>query len=184
MIGRLPESSGRRYYLKDYLGSIRAVVEEGGGVQMRNYYPFGLPLPNRYEKGSPPTQEDYTGHVKDNSTGLHYAGARYYSAAFARWTTTDPILGEKGAKGLLKQDARLLTMTLYNYTFSNPIGLRDPTGFRPRPSDDSFRPAWGVHVWGIYAIKILSQISISAQRRLAFRTTLSQEGNLGIVLTV
>ena len=55
-------------------------------------------MPGRYEKGSPPTEEDFTGHVKDDATGLHYAGARYYSSAFARWTTTDPILGQKGPK--------------------------------------------------------------------------------------
>jgi RHS repeat-associated protein len=88
-------------------------------------------MPGRYEKGSPPTQEDYTGHLKDNSTQLHYAGARYYSSAFGRWTTTDPILGEKGPKALLKQDARLLTMTSYNHTFGNPIGFADPDGEAP-----------------------------------------------------
>jgi RHS repeat-associated protein len=69
--------------------------------------------------------------VKDNSTGLHYAGARYYTAAFGRWTTTDPILGEKGPKALLKQDSRLLTMTSYNYAFDNPLRLTDPTGLAP-----------------------------------------------------
>jgi len=78
------------------------VLDGGGGVrETRDYYPFGLPMPGRYEEGSPPTQEDFTGHVKDESTGLHYAGARYYSSAFGRWTTTDPILGEKGAGELL-----------------------------------------------------------------------------------
>jgi len=99
--------------------------------RLHGFYPFGLPLPNRYEKGSPPTQEDYTGHLKDESTQLHYAGARYYSSAFGRWTTTDPILGEKGPKALLKQDARLLTMSSYNYAFDNPLQLTDPTGLAP-----------------------------------------------------
>jgi len=69
--------------------------------------------------------------VKDNSTGLHYAGARYYSAAFARWTTPDPILGENAPKKLLKQDPRLLTMSSYNYTFNNPVRLTDPDGKAP-----------------------------------------------------
>jgi len=108
------------------------VLDGGGGVrETRDYYPFGLPMPGRYEKGSPPTQEDYTGHLKDESTQLHYAGARYYSSAFGRWTTTDPILGEKGPKALLKQDARLLTMSSYNYAFDNPLQLTDPTGLAP-----------------------------------------------------
>jgi len=88
-------------------------------------------MPGRYDKGSPPTQEDFTGHVKDDATGLHYAGARYYSAAFGRWTTTDPILGEKGAKELLEDESRLLTMTSYNYAFDRPTVLNDPTGLAP-----------------------------------------------------
>jgi len=88
-------------------------------------------MPGRYERGSPPTEEDFTGHVKDEATGLHYAGARYYSSAFGRWTTTDPILGQKGPKALLKQDARLLTMSSYNYAFDNPLRLTDPTGLAP-----------------------------------------------------
>ena len=133
VIGRVGSGgSSRRYYLKDHLGSIRAVLDGGGGVrETRDYYPFGLPMPGRYEKGSPPTQEDYTGHVKDEATGLHYAGARYYSSAFGRWLGPDPILGQKGPKDLLKQDGRLLTMTSYNYAFGNPATLADPTGLAP-----------------------------------------------------
>jgi len=127
VIGRVGSGgSSRRYYLKDHLGSIRAVLDGGGGVrETRDYYPFGLPMPGRYEKGSPPTQEDYTGHLKDESTQLHYAGARYYSSAFGRWLKPDPILGEKGAKELLKNKPRLLTMTSYNYVFNNPVGVFD-----------------------------------------------------------
>jgi len=132
VIGRVKADGSRRYYVKDHLGSIRAVLDGSGSVkEARDYYPFGLPMPGRYEKGSPPTEEDFTGHVKDGETGLHYAGARYYSAAFARWLKPDPILGQKGPKALLKQDARLLTMTSYNYAFDNPLRLADPTGMVP-----------------------------------------------------
>jgi RHS repeat-associated protein len=89
-------------------------------------------MPGRTTQESPTeTEEDFTGHVKDGSTQLHYAGARYYSAVFGRWTTTDPILGEKGPKALLKQDERLLTMTSYNYTFGNPVAFQDPNGRLP-----------------------------------------------------
>jgi RHS repeat-associated protein len=131
-IGRVKADGSRRYYVKDHLGSVRAVLGGSGGVkETRDYYPFGLPMPGRYDKGSPPTKEDFTGHVKDTETGLHYAGARYYSGAFARWLGPDPILGEKPPKKLLKQDPRLLTMTSYNYTFNNPARLTDPDGKAP-----------------------------------------------------
>ena len=73
-------------------------------------------MPGRYEKGSPPTQEDYTGHVKDESTGLHYAGARYYSAAFGQWTTTDPLADKNFAD------------SPYAYAVNNPLRYVDPTG--------------------------------------------------------
>jgi hypothetical protein len=52
-------------------------------------------------------------------------------AAYGRWTTTDPILGEQGAAALLEQDRRLLTMSAYNYAFNDPVKLRDPTGRIP-----------------------------------------------------
>jgi RHS repeat-associated protein len=129
-IGRMPAGGGRRYYVTDHLGSIRAVLDGGGNVkETRDYYPFGLRMPGRTTQKSPTeTEEDFTGHVKDDATGLHYAGARYYSSAFGRWTTTEPLLQSKSPKKLLKNKPRLLTRTSYNYTFNNPINLRDPTG--------------------------------------------------------
>ena len=67
-------------------------------------------MPGRYEEGSPPTQEDFTGYEKDEATGLHYAGARYYSAAFGRWTTTEPLLRSQNPRKLLKDGkGRLLS---------------------------------------------------------------------------
>ncbi|PSQ75402.1 MAG: hypothetical protein BRD36_00005, partial [Bacteroidetes bacterium QH_7_64_110] len=107
----------RKYYVADHLGSVRVVMDDSANVEeTRDYYPFGLPMPGRYEKGSPPTQEDYTGHVKDESTGLHYAGARYYSAAFARGTTTDPLADKNFAD------------SPYAYAVNNPLRYVDPTG--------------------------------------------------------
>ena len=157
------------------------MLDGGGGVRgTRDYYPFGLPMPGRHEKGSPPTQEDYTGHVKDGETGLHYAGARYYSAAFGRWLKPDPILGTKGPKALLKQDARLLMMTSYNYTFSNPIGLRDPTGLRPRPSDDSFRPDMGSTCLGDLCDKNLKpDLDLSPKEKARLPNYIASEGKSG-----
>lgn len=88
-------------------------------------------LLGRYNQNSSPTREGFTGHVKDDTTHLHDAGARYYSGAFARWLGPDPILEEKRAKKLLKQDARLIVMSSYNYAFDNPTTLTDPTGLAP-----------------------------------------------------
>jgi RHS repeat-associated protein len=131
VIGRRTSGSGKRYYLKDHQGSIRAVLDGGGGVrETRDYYPFGLPMPGRYEKGSPPTKEDYTGHVKDEATGLHYAGARYYSSAFGRWTTIDPLA-----------DA-YPSLTPYNYVENNPTGMVDPSGLASRGASRLTSPVY------------------------------------------
>jgi RHS repeat-associated protein len=118
VIGRVGSGgSSRRYYLKDHLGSIRVVLDGGGGVrETRDYYPFGLPMPGRYEKGSPPTQEDFTGYEKDESTGLHYAGARYYASAFGRFTTTDRFAD------------KYPSLSPYHYTKNNPATLVDVNG--------------------------------------------------------
>jgi len=50
VVGRVQAGGARRYYLKDHLGSIRAVLDGGGAsLETRDYYPFGLPMPGRYE---------------------------------------------------------------------------------------------------------------------------------------
>jgi hypothetical protein len=53
--------------------------------------------------------------------------------ALGRWTTTDPILGEKGPKKLLKKNVRYLSETPYVYTHNNPTNLIDPDGKQVRP---------------------------------------------------
>ena len=118
VIGRVGSGgSSRRYYLKDHLGSIRAVLDGGGGVsETRDYYPFGLPMPGRYEEGSPPTQEDFTGYEKDEATGLHYAGARYYASAFGRFTTTDRFAD------------KYPSLSPYQYGANNPATTIDMNG--------------------------------------------------------
>jgi len=73
-------------------------------------------MPGRYEEGSPPTQEDYTGYEKDEATGLHYAGARYYSAAFGRFTTTDAFAD------------KYPSFTPYQYGANNPASFIDVNG--------------------------------------------------------
>jgi RHS repeat-associated protein len=82
-------------------------------------------MPGRYEKDSPPTKEDFTEHVKDTETGLHYAGARYYSAAFGVWNAVDPLAGDRPG------------WDPYAYAVGNPVNLMDPNGMEPCPYDKS-----------------------------------------------
>jgi hypothetical protein len=52
-------------------------------------------------------------------------------SAIGRWTSVDPAVRGNPA-GLLKNNSRLLTVSPYDYTYGNPINLRDPDGRVPR----------------------------------------------------
>ena len=131
-IGRHLASGGRRYYRKDHLGSVRAVVAGNGTVQeTRDYYPFGLMMPGRETMESVSAKEDYTGHELDAETGLHYAGARYYMSALGRWTSGEPLLNGDPRPLLNDQRRVLLGASPYNYSLNNPTNLRDPDGRCP-----------------------------------------------------
>ena len=96
-------------------------------VETRDFYPFGLRMPGRTSQESPTdTEEDFTGHVKDNSTGLHYAGARSYSAAFGRWSSIDPLAD------------KFTAYSPYNYVMRNPVRLSDSNGMDPCPDNVEF----------------------------------------------
>ena len=48
VIGRMTTGGAASYYLKDHLGSVRAVVNASGAVlETRDYYPYGLEMPGR-----------------------------------------------------------------------------------------------------------------------------------------
>lgn len=70
------------YYLKDHLGSTRAVVDNNGNVlETFDYYPFGLLMPKR-SSTSGNTIEKFAGKERDERDGfkLDYFGIRYYDA--------------------------------------------------------------------------------------------------------
>jgi RHS repeat-associated protein len=113
----------RRYYVKDHLGSIRAVVDPDASgsetekvVETRDYYPFGLRMPGRSVTPGTETAEDYTGHELDAETGMHYAGARYYMSALGRFGTRDPMSDSYHSH------------SPYHYAANNPVRILDPSG--------------------------------------------------------
>ena len=113
------QSAGVNYFIRDHLGSVRAVVDHTGKIVERNdYYPFGgrhenasLPLTgvNRYKFGGKESLEPVSLDMLD-------FGARFYDPRIARWNTQDP-LAEK-----------YFSLSPYNYCAGNPITLVDPTG--------------------------------------------------------
>jgi hypothetical protein len=76
----------KHFYVKDNLGSTRAVVDEAGDVvEAYDYYPLGLQSRSYKEKGDPLTKETFTGKKQDpgswpgasTESNLHYVGAGY-----------------------------------------------------------------------------------------------------------
>ncbi len=115
--GRWVPGGTRRYYLKDVLGSTRVVVDDQGNVtETRDFYPFGLTMPQRSYSAGTETLEKFTGKERDESIGLDYFGARYYDPALARWHSVDPLA------------SKYPSLSPYNYVTNNPINAFDPDG--------------------------------------------------------
>jgi RHS repeat-associated protein len=110
------DAVGSRTFLTDALGSTLALTDAAGKVQTQYMYgPFGDTI-----LSAPSTNSfQYTGRENDG-TGLYYYRARYYSPAYNRFISQDPL-------GLARSRSD------YVYAFNNPINRRDPAGLLPLP---------------------------------------------------
>ena len=113
------QSAGVNYFIRDHLGSVRAVVDHTGKTVERNdYYPFGgrhensalsLSATNRYKFGGKESLEPVSLDMLD-------FGARFYDPRIARWNTQDPLAEQNPS------------VSLYAYCSNNPISRIDPDG--------------------------------------------------------
>jgi RHS repeat-associated protein len=121
-----------RYYLKDHLGSTRAVwapdVGTGQLIEATGYLPYGTQVSLITSPADDSTREKFSGKELDNDgegpdeadptntiTGvqLDYFGGRYYDAQVGRWISADP------ADQFFDK---------YNYCGDNSINEFDPDG--------------------------------------------------------
>jgi len=109
------DSSGTQSYLTDNLGSTMALTNSAGALSTSySYEPYG----NTTATGTTSTNAlQYTGRENDG-TGLYYYRARYYSPAYGRFISADPI----GLLGGINE---------YAYADGNPVNLSDPLGLYP-----------------------------------------------------
>jgi RHS repeat-associated protein len=111
---------GRRYFVKDHLGSVRATVDRDGVVIGHDdYYPFGLTMPGRSSNSANPNDNyKFTGHERDDEAGLtlDYMMARNYDPIIGRFLQIDPMYNLRYG------------LSPYNYVQNNPLTRIDPTG--------------------------------------------------------
>jgi RHS repeat-associated protein len=101
-------------------GSVVALTDSGGKItDSYAFDSFGV-LANA--DGDSPQPFRYLGRygIIDDSTGLLYARARYFSPQLGRFLTKDPVTG---------MDSDSQSLNRYVYALNNPLRFKDPTGF-------------------------------------------------------
>lgn len=106
------------YYVNDLVGSPVAAMDQNGNVLWReSYNPYG-------ESRIKPSQNNndigFTGHQKDDATGLTYMQARYYDPVVGRFYGVDPV------KYTFKNP--VMSFNRYLYANNNPYKYTDPDG--------------------------------------------------------
>ncbi|MCX6157374.1 MAG: RHS repeat-associated core domain-containing protein, partial [Ignavibacteriae bacterium] len=120
--GRIKSTGMKYFYLKDHLGSIRAVINQNNViVQAQDYDTWGH-IARTWDS----TSADYkfTGKERDQESSYDYFGARYYDARVGRWGSVDPLFEKH------------IQWTPYNYVLGNPMMLKDPDGRQVHFSSD------------------------------------------------
>ena len=138
--GGLMTPSGAMFYVTDYLGSVRAVVDGKTGdlYKASDYSAFGdeSVVMVRPQGNTPPhplatavlpagltLRDGYTGKEaqnKDFGTSYTDFGARQYSPALRRWMTPDPL------------SEKYYGTSPYAFCNNNPVNFVDPDGQTPR----------------------------------------------------
>jgi RHS repeat-associated protein len=112
--GRIKSNGSRYYYLKDHLGSIRAVIDESNNlVEAQDYDPWGH-IARQWTSNS--TLYKFTGKERDIESNYDYFGARYYDARVGRWGQMEPLYD------------KYINFSPYIYSFSNTLIFKDING--------------------------------------------------------
>ncbi len=125
-------SSAAIYYTHtDHLtGSSIVSTSTGTQEQLLDYYPYGEARINQ-QAGTFNEQKKFTGYLRDDATGLDYAGARYYNPSIGRFVAQDAIFQNVGGE---VQNDWLVNPQLqnsYSYSQNNPLIYIDKDGNFP-----------------------------------------------------
>ena len=114
----VPDSAGGYdfyYYVKDWQGNVRAVIdEENRRMELNNYYPYGMPMSSTASV----QPYKYGGKELDRTNGLDMYDfeARHYDSAFPHFLSIDT------------NAENYPDISPYAYCYGNPINIIDPLG--------------------------------------------------------
>lgn len=103
----------------DHQGTARSGTAWGGAELWEDWHtPFGESL---IHPDATDDQGDFTGHIRDKSTGLTYMQARYYDPVIGRFLAEDPM-------DMLSTDMNPAFFNRYAYCYNEPVNCTDPDG--------------------------------------------------------
>ncbi len=110
------------YLHHDSLGSAQTGTASSGAILWQEAYtPYGETLNNVTANQD---LAGFTGHIKDDATGLSYMQARYYDPVIGRFYSNDPV----GSTGHLVSLQGVQGFNRYTYANNNPYKYTDPDG--------------------------------------------------------
>jgi hypothetical protein len=135
-VGKMTPDGSLYFYLKDHLGTIRAVVNESNTVvSAKDYDMWGYPLENRTYASLSSNRYQFIGKERDNESNYDYfvcgsmrcavlclpsEAQRRRDSRIGRWGSMEPLL------------EKFVSFSPYSYSILNSLRYNDQFGLGPR----------------------------------------------------
>ena len=111
------QDGGLYFYIKDYQGNVRVVLNQANyPVEVDSYYPYGGLMAATTTEGIQPYKYGTKELDRENGLDLYDSKARMYDPAIGRTPTQDPMA------------EKYYSLSPYLWCAANPITFTDPTG--------------------------------------------------------